>query len=231
MMRTGVSIGLLVRLALLGLFGPVLLFLSSGDFGWVEGWAYSGFALAYTVLGRLAIFKRTPDLAAERAEGLRRDDVEPWDRKIVPWIGLILPTLMMIAAGLERRLGGPPHVPAAVRWLAALPLVAGAFLGLAAALANPFFSSVARLQTDRGQLVVATGPYRFVRHPGYAGSLLFNIFTPLFLGSLWALVPGTILALLVIVRTRLEDRMLLGKLEGYRDYAARTRYRLVPGIW
>jgi len=222
---------LVFRLVVLGLFGPALLFLSSGDLVWIEGWLYSGFALAFTVLGRLALFTRTPDLAVERASGLSRGDVEPWDRKLMPWIGLILPTLMMIAAGLDRRLGAAPHLPAWAEAAAAVPMMAAAFFSLWAAMSNPFFSSVVRLQTDRGQHVVASGPYRWVRHPGYAGGIAFNLLTPLVLGSLWALVPAVACVSLTVLRTRLEDRMLLEKLDGYRGYAERTRYRLIPGVW
>ena len=230
-MATRLSPRLLVRLVLLGLFGPALLFLSSRDLGWVEAWGYSAFAFVYSVFGRAVLFAKNPDLAAERAAGFSRADIEPWDRKIVPWIGLILPTLMMVAAGLDHRLGGAPHFAVWVRAAAAAPTVAGALFGLWAAFTNPFFSSVARLQTERGQRVVSAGPYRWVRHPGYAGTIVFNLFTPLVLGSWWALVPAAPLILLTVIRTRLEDRMLQAKLEGYRDYATRTRYRLIPGLW
>ena len=222
---------LVARLVLLGLFGPVLLFVSSGDLRWAEGWAYSAFALVYSVVGRLALFKKSPGLAAERAKGFSRADVEPWDRKIVPWIALILPSLMMIAAGLDRRLGGAPHFAVWVEMVSAVPAAAGALFGLWAALTNPFFSSVARIQTERGQRVVSAGPYRLVRHPGYAGTILFNLLTPLVLGSSWAFIPAAPLVVLTVIRTRFEDRMLREKLEGYRDYAAEVRFRLLPGLW
>ncbi len=222
---------LLPGLTLLGLFGPALLLLAGGDPRWPAGWAYSIFGFLYTVLGRFALFARTPDLAAERASGIRRDEVPSWDRKIVPWIGVLLPSLTMVAAGFDHRWGGAPHFPLWLRVASAAPMVAGALLGLWAALNNPFFSSVSRLQPDRGQYVVTSGPYRVVRHPGYAGGLAFMFFTPLFLGSLWALAPMAVDFGLSLLRTRLEDRMLREKMEGYRDYASRTRYRLIPGLW
>ncbi len=230
-MKAPISARLVVRLILLGLFGPALLFLASGDLRWVEGWGYSVFAVLYTVVGRLVLFIKSPGLAAERAAGFSRADVEPWDRKIVPWIGLILPILTMIAAGLDRRLGGAPHYPVWASIISAVPLAAGALFGLWAALTNPFFSSVARIQTDRGQRVVSAGPYRLVRHPGYAGTIVFNILTPVFLGSSWAFAPAAALVILTMIRTRFEDAMLIAGLAGYRDYAARTRYRLIPGLW
>lgn len=230
-METKSDARLLLRLILLGLFGPVLLFVSSGDLSWVEGWGYSVFALIYTVVGRLVLFKQNPDLAAERAAGSRRAGVEPWDRKIVPWIGVILPSLAMIAAGLDRRLGGTSHGPVWVRAVSAAPTLAGAVFGLWAALSNPFFSSVARIQTDRGQRVISAGPYRWLRHPGYAGTIVFNVGTPLVLGSWWAFLPAGAIVVLTVIRTRFEDRMLRDKLEGYRGYAAKVRFRLLPGIW
>lgn len=226
-----ITLPLLARLLLLGLFGPALLFVSSGDLGWVAGWGYSLFALIYTVVGRVALFTKSPGLAEERASGFRRPDIAPWDRRIVPWIGLILPTLVMISAGLDHRLGGAPHYPLWAQALAVAPVVAGASLGLGAALTNPFFSSVARIQTDRGQRVVSAGPYRWVRHPGYAGTILFNLASPLVLGSSWAFVPAGLLVALTVLRTRFEDRMLRERLEGYREYAGRTRFRLIPGLW
>ena len=226
-----VTSSLVIRLVFLGLFGPVLLFLASGDLHWIEGWGYSVFAFVYSVAGRLALFKRSPGLAEERAKGFNRPDIEPWDRKIVPWIGVLLPSLMMIAAGLDRRMGGAPHFPVWVEAVAAVPVAVGALFGLWAALTNPFFSSVARIQTERGQRVVSAGPYRFVRHPGYAGTIVFNLLTPLVLGSSWAFIPSVPLVVLTVIRTRFEDRLLREKLDGYRDYAARVRFRLLPGLW
>ena len=97
--------------------------------------------------------------------------------------------------------------------------------------ANRFFSSVVRIQTDRGHSVQTGGPYALIRHPGYAGALLYDLAAPLLLGSWWGLIPAAVTVALVILRTRLEDRKLQTELDGYAEYAARVRYRLVPGIW
>jgi len=85
--------------------------------------------------------------------------------------------------------------------------------------------------SHRGHTVATGGPYRYVRHPGYLGSILFQIATPLILGSLWALIPGVLAALLLVVRTALEDGTLQDELDGYNEYARRVRYRLLPGVW
>jgi protein-S-isoprenylcysteine O-methyltransferase Ste14 len=96
---------------------------------------------------------------------------------------------------------------------------------------NRFFSSVVRIQTDRGHVVCDTGPYRFVRHPGYAG-IIFPLFgIVLALGSIWTLIPAAVASIITVIRTVLEDRTLQEELPGYRDYARRVRYRLIPGIY
>jgi protein-S-isoprenylcysteine O-methyltransferase Ste14 len=96
---------------------------------------------------------------------------------------------------------------------------------------NRFFSSVVRIQNDRGHHVVDSGPYAYVRHPGYTGMLLFGATLPLALGSWWAFLPGSAIVLFGFRRLWIEDRFLAANLPGYRDYAARVRYRLLPGIW
>jgi protein-S-isoprenylcysteine O-methyltransferase Ste14 len=96
---------------------------------------------------------------------------------------------------------------------------------------NEFFSGLVRIQADRGHTVITSGPYRFVRHPGYVGAIVFDLAVSLFLGSLYAFVPAGLTVLAIIVRTALEDATLQTELDGYRDYAQRVRCRLLPGIW
>jgi protein-S-isoprenylcysteine O-methyltransferase Ste14 len=98
-------------------------------------------------------------------------------------------------------------------------------------LTNEFFSRDVRIQEDRGHAVVSDGPYRLVRHPGYAGFIVATLATPLVLGSLWALIPAALATAGLVVRTALEDRTLKEELDGYREFAQQTRYRLLPGIW
>ena len=96
---------------------------------------------------------------------------------------------------------------------------------------NAYFSTVARIQRDRGQTVCREGPYRFVRHPGYAGAILESLGSPLLLGSAWALLPAVVAIGCMSARTWLEDRMLRAELPGYVEYAGEVRWRLVPLIW
>lgn len=110
-------------------------------------------------------------------------------------------------------------------------LVLGYAFSSWAPIENRFFSGTVRIQTERGHHVVSTGPYRFVRHPGYAGGLLGFLFIPLLLDSLWSFIPAVLLGIVMVVRTALEDKTLQEELPGYREYAQKTRYRLFPGVW
>jgi protein-S-isoprenylcysteine O-methyltransferase Ste14 len=140
--------------------------------------------------------------------------------------------LTLVIAGLDAgRFHWTAELPVWVYALSALVYVLGQGIHLWAKHTNRFFSSVVRIQLDRGQQVCRDGPYRLVRHPGYVGGQLFSIVTPLILGSLWALIPAGVAAVLLIVRTALEDRTLQRELPGYTAYAQEVRYRLVPGIW
>ncbi len=222
---------LLLRLILMAAFGPVILMLASGDAGWTMGWVFSAFSFTYSLTSRLALLRRSPDLIAERSDALKKSNVEPWDRKLLPFIAILLPTAMVLLAGFDRRFGWSPEFPAWLQWGVYVPMIIGAAIAQWAVMENAFFSAVVRIQTDRGQTVVTTGPYRFVRHPGYAGGLLFSLSMPVALGSLWAGIPIVIGQILAVVRTSLEDKTLMRKLPGYREYAEKTTKRLIPGIW
>jgi protein-S-isoprenylcysteine O-methyltransferase Ste14 len=136
-----------------------------------------------------------------------------------------------VVAGLDVRFGWKPEILLAVQIAAFAFGLLGAGLIAWAMAANRHAAVYARIQQERGHAVATTGPYRFVRHPFYVGTITFSLMIPLALESPWALIPGGLAALLFIVKTGLEDRMLQAGLPGYREYAQRTRYRLLPGIW
>ena len=138
---------------------------------------------------------------------------------------------MMIVAGLDERFGWSPQIPLTPRLVALAVMVSGYVVGTWAMAVNRYYSAVVRIQKDRGQIVVTDGPYRFVRHPSYATGIVSSLMIPILLGSLWALIPTSLVAVVTVIRTALEDRTLLEELDGYKGYAARVRYRLLPGIW
>ena len=210
---------------------PGLLFLFAGTLRWTMAWVYVLLLLAFTLGGRLAAWRRFPDLLAERGSFTHARDVKPWDRGLVLVIGLLGPAALSVVAGIDHRFAWPPPVPQALQVLGLAGLIAGYALGTWAMLSNRFFSAVVRIQTDRGQHVVTSGPYRFLRHPSYAGGLLACLAMPLMLDAVWALAPAGLISLVLIVRTSLEDRVLIEELPGYRQYAAATKHRLLPGVW
>src|SRR4051812_32888246 len=145
-----------------------------------------------------------------------------------------LPFLLahLIVAGLDvGRFHWSRPLPTGLQALALIGYTAGMALAVYAMLSNRFFSPVVRIQHERGHTLVTSGPYRFVRHPGYVGAILASLCGGVALGSLWSLVPLVPFAVLFLRRTAVEDRMLRADLGGYAGYAERVRYRLVPGLW
>jgi len=210
---------------------PALLFISAGTIAWPMAWVYVVLLLVSSLGSRLIVLKRNPETLRERARFTSSEGTKSWDRVLVMIVGLYGPAAMVIVAGLDHRWGWSPVVPIAVQVLAALLVAGGYGLAVWAMVENPFFSSVARIQRDRAQQVVTTGPYRIARHPSYAGALLASAALPFMLSTLWALIPAVLMVIALVVRTGLEDRMLLEELEGYQNYAEKTRFRLVPGLW
>jgi protein-S-isoprenylcysteine O-methyltransferase Ste14 len=210
---------------------PLALLLCGGDFGWWQGWIYSLLISAAGIGGRIWAEQRHPGLMAERQNIESVQGAKAWDKLLAPLMALSVAHPLVIVAGLDHRYGWSPEFPL---WLIVLGLILISLgYGFAAwALAeNRFFSSVVRIQTDRGHVVCDSGPYRIVRHPGYAGNILALPGIVLALGSVWALIPTAVALIIAVIRTALEDRTLLGELPGYRDYAQRVCYRLMPGVF
>lgn len=221
----------IIGFALYTFLVPALLFICAGTLDWPMAWVYTILLLVSTLGSRLIAWKRNPDLLRERARFAESEGTKPWDRILVLIVGLVGPMVTMVVAGLDQRFGWSAIVPVGGQILAALAVAFGYGIAVWAMAVNPFFSAVARIQRERGQHVVMTGPYRFLRHPSYAGAVLASFALPFMLDAMWTLIPAVGLAAGVIIRTRLEDHMLLEELDGYRAYAHDTPYRLLPGVW
>lgn len=220
-----------IRFGLLLSLYPVVLFLAAGTLDWLMGWVFVVIIFATTLVSRFLAARKNPDLLSERARSMAMQGAKPWDKKIVPLIGIVGPLAMVLVAGLNYRFEWLPEIPMYVQWFGVLLSIVGSVIGSWALIENKFFSGVVRIQTERGHAVVNTGPYQFVRHPGYAGAMLYYIGAPLGLGSFWALLPALFIIAMMIVRTSLEDKTLQQELPGYVEYTKQTRYRLAPGIW
>jgi protein-S-isoprenylcysteine O-methyltransferase Ste14 len=209
---------------------PCLPLLISWRWGWWEAWAYAIISIGGFVVSRGLAARQHPDLIAERARFLAHQDAESWDQLLSRLVGLG-GALVPLVAGLDARFHWSPTFPLTLKFAALILMLAGYALGAYALLANRYFSGIVRIQTDRDHRVVSSGPYRWVRHPGYAGALLVYLVTPVLLDSGWAFLPALFLAIVLVIRTALEDRTLRDRLDGYRQYAARVGYRLVPWVW
>jgi protein-S-isoprenylcysteine O-methyltransferase Ste14 len=210
---------------------PIVLFIAAGRLNWVWAWVYVGIVVFFTLVSRIIVIRTNPDLISERAQSFDREDVRGWDRLILFFLLLVGPLAMMIVAGLDERFEWSPQISLALRLAALAIMVLGYTVGTWAMAVNRYYSAVVRIQQDRGQTVVTDGPYRFVRHPSYATGNVASLMIPILLGSLWALIPCGLVVLGTIIRTALEDKTLLEELDGYAEYAARVRYRLLPGVW
>ena len=220
-----------INLVVAYLFIPLVLLLCGGDFGWWQAWVYSLLIVAAGPGGRIWAERRHPGLLAERQNMEKIQSAKAWDKVLAPLMALSVSFPLVIVAGLDHRFGWSPVFPL---WLIVLGflLVSLGYAFAAWALAeNRFFSSVVRIQTDRGHVVCDSGPYRFVRHPGYAGNILALFGIVLALGSVWTLIPAAVASIIAVIRTVLEDQTLQEELPGYRDYARRVRYRLILGIY
>jgi protein-S-isoprenylcysteine O-methyltransferase Ste14 len=230
-LQTKQTIRAVIGFALYLFLVPALLFVSAGTIDWPMAWVYVVLLLAATVGSRLIVFKRNPETLRERAKFTSAEGTKTWDRILVMLVGLYGPMATMIVAGLDHRWDWSAIVPEAGQFLAAMIIAGGYGLAVWAMVENQYFSAVARIQKDRGQEVVTTGPYGIIRHPSYAGAILASLALPLMLDAVWALIPATIMVAALTVRTGLEDQMLRAELEGYQSYAEKTCYRLIPGVW
>ncbi len=221
----------LLKFAIYILLVPAILFLSAGTLNWGMAWLYVRVMIASGLISWIIMIRTSPDLIAERSKFLKAEGVKAWDKVLAPGVGIVGPLVMWIVAGLDLRFGWLPNIPLVLGLVALVIVVIGYALVIWAVAVNQFFSSVVRIQTDRGHTVITTGPYRFVRHPGYTGGIVSYLATPVALGSLWALIPAGLTVLLLVVRTALEDRTLQKELSGYKEYTQQTRHRLLPGIW
>ena len=223
----GVPRRLFPKLLALPFFLATLLFLPAGRLDLFGHWIYFSLLLLFGVVNSILLGRADPELLEERMR-TGPGDRTPFFR---PMIGSVF-IAHYVLAGLD---AGRFH------WSGEFPgvLQGIGLAGLAVSLAgwswamwnNRFFSGQVRIQQERGHRVATGGPYRFVRHPGYAAMFILLAASPLALGSYWSAIPMAAAAALFAYRTAVEDRMLLAELEGYPKYAARVRWRLVPGIW
>jgi len=206
-----------------------LLFVAAGTAAWPAAWAYLAIITAVMAVYAAIVVRLHPDLIEERLHP--PPDAKQWDKPLAAMVAVVGPIVLLLLCGLDHRFGWSDPTP---RWAQAaghFAVAAGGALSNWAVAANRFFSGLVRIQHDRGHQVVDAGPYRFIRHPGYAGSMIYMIGMTFALSSRVALAAAAVLCAVMVLRTALEDRTLREELDGYADYARRVRFRLFPGVW
>ena len=200
----------------------------AGRLGWVAGWLYVGIVTLFFLVNVIYLERVNPELIDARrrmGKGTKGCDIA---------YGVIVGPILIsiyVVAGLDAvRFEWSTMSP--LFWPVGLMLfIPGMALFSWSMGVNPFFEKTVRIQTERGHRVIDTGPYAFVRHPGYVGFFGWCLSAPLLLGSWWAFVPAILSVIGLVIRTALEDRTLQQELEGYKEYSERVRYRLFPGVW
>ena len=205
------------------------IFVLARSSGWTLGWIYVGLFVGARGITEACLLIWNPGLFWRR-QGMG-SGMRTWDKV---WLAVFLTSFFAVLFVAVRNfdmpaveLGWP-----GIAWLTGLALyVSGWTLFSGSSIANPFFEKAVRIQTDQGHHVIDSGPYAYIRHPGYVGFIVTFLATPLLLPSFWMCVLSLIAALLLVIRTALEDRTLQAELPGYAEYATRVRFRLMPGIW
>jgi protein-S-isoprenylcysteine O-methyltransferase Ste14 len=210
------------------LFFAAFVFLGAWRIIYWQGLLYIGLALTGVTLNQV-LTRNNPDIAVERAKGAGAGVAR--DKRILAAY-FLTSAVAFVTAGLDSgRFRWSGKVPVGVTVAGVVLMLLGQTIFALAKRENEFFSSTVRLQPERGHRVRDTGLYRFVRHPGYLGMLLTLLAFPMVIGSYWAFIPVGFGLVLLVVRTLLEERLLLNALPGYADYAAKTRWRLLPMIF
>ena len=228
--RKSITPRYLIQLFLIIIVIPFLPLLISGSWDWWEAWVYGLISVFGFVISRTLAAKRNPDLIEERAQLMKHDNVLNWDKILAPLV-ILGGGLIPLVAGLDALLNWSPAFSILIKILAFAIILTGYIWGAYALIQNRFFSTMVRIQSDRGHKVITSGPYRWMRHPGHSGAILTYLATPLFLDSVWAFIPAVLIVIVLVIRTSLEDKVLQVELEGYVEYADKVKYRLFPGVW
>ena len=220
-----VVVGLTVA-AIVVVFAGVV-FTNAVQSGWTLGCIYVGIVAATFAINLVCLRLWNPELIRRRMRVSKFS--KTWDKVWAVMFGLAV-IAIYVAAVMEARdrISSAPGTA----WLLGLAIfVPGWTLAIWSMVVNPFFEKTVRIQSDQGHRVIDTGPYAYIRHPGYVGFSGWMLSTPLLLASNWAFVPALITVVLFVIRTALEDRTLHAELPGYAEYATRVRFRLIPGVW
>lgn len=209
---------------------PLLLFGAAGTLFWPEAWVFLVVFFLFAAILLRMLLREDPGLLKERVSSPFQEEQKGWDR-VFMLVFVVVLIVWLPLMGVDAVRFHWSQVPLWLKVVGALGLISSLYVSYRTFRENAYLSAVVKIQKDRGHHVVSTGPYAYVRHPMYAALLILFPSQALLLGSWYGLALSAVLMLLLVIRTRLEDRTLREELDGYAGYAARVRYRLIPGIW
>ncbi len=221
---------LVAQVAILFLVFALALFLPAGTTAWLAGWIFLALFFSFVIAMSLWLLRHNPGLLKERMVGLKSADRKAWDKAFIALMGIFF-SVWLVLLPLDAVRFHWSQMPVWHHLAGAMVLVCSFYLFYLTFRENPYLSPAVRIQADRGQTVVSSGPYRHVRHPMYSGFVAFVLGTALVLGSWYGLLWGLILVIMVARRAVLEERTLREELKGYDVYMAHVKYRLIPHIW
>ena len=210
---------------------PALILFLSGDWLWLEGWIFNIWFIALCFTTILYLYLNNPGLLAERYRKPGTGNQQGWDKYVVYGLALGFFIWIAIMPLDAKRFGWSAHFPLSVKIIGSVCLIVSFIFFLRSFADNDFLSPLVRIQEDRKQKVITTGVYSFVRHPMYFAATMLFMGTPMLLGSMYGLLVGILLVLLLAIRSVGEEKLLEKELEGYTDYKKKVKYRLVPFIW
>ncbi|HEY3231895.1 MAG TPA: isoprenylcysteine carboxylmethyltransferase family protein [Roseiflexaceae bacterium] len=206
------------------------LFLAAGTVVWPAGWAFLVLFFGFTIAISRWLLRHNPGLLTERMTGIGKPDQKTWD-KVFFGVANVFFLAWLVLMPLDAVRFHWSQMPGGLQVVGAILLLCSFYLFFLAFRENAYLSPAVRVQTERGQTVVSTGPYQYVRHPMYATAIIFLVGTTLLLGSWYGLVLGLLLVVAIALRAVQEERTLRAELPGYDEYMAQVHYRLVPYVW
>ncbi len=206
------------------------LFLAAGTVIWPAGWAFLVLFFGFTVAISRWLLRHNPGLLTERMTGIGKPDQKTWD-KVFFGVANVFFLAWLVLMPLDAVRFHWSQMPVWLQVVGAILLLCSFYIFFLTFRENSYLSPAVRVQTDRGQTVVSTGPYQYVRHPMYATAIIFLVGTTLLLGSWYGLVLGLLLVVAIALRAVQEERTLRAELPGYDAYMAQVHYRLVPYVW
>lgn len=222
------TVKLLIKGLITNVIFTTILFISAGRIDYYQGWIFLTANILATFMNVLSI-RKNDDLLNERSKP--GEGVQSWDKLILGLSALVY-LIMLVIAGLDSgRFLWTGRFSWIISILGVVILLTGQIIFLTARNQNDFFSSVMRIQKERGHIVCDKGLYKIIRHPGYLGMIISLSAIPLITTSLWSILPTIIAVILLLIRTSLEDKTLINELDGYIEYTKKTRYKLIPLVW